>query len=82
MTGPYKATADRFAEVVRKANQDEKVARNSKTKAAMESLIDDPSWLTEDLLTRDLPEISPETEAEFLAEVEADLDERYGPKKG
>ena len=30
----------------------------------------------------DLPEISPETEAAFLAQVETNLDERYGPKKG
>lgn len=82
MTGPYKATADRFAEVVDKANQDELAAKNAEANAAMERLIDDPSWLTEDLLTRDLPEISLETEAEFLAGVEADLDEHYGPKKG
>lgn len=82
MTGPYKATADRFAEVVEKANRDERAAKNAETKAATERLINDPSWLTEDLLTRDLPEISPETEVELLSGVEADLDEHYSPKKG
>lgn len=68
--------------MVEKANRDERAAKNAEAKAAMERLIDDPSWLTEDLLTRDLPEISPETETDFLAGVEADLDEHYGPKKG
>lgn len=81
MAGPYKASADHFAEVVRKANQDEQAAKNAEAKTSMERLIADPSWLTEDLLTRDLPEIDPATEAEFLAGVEADLDEHYGPKK-
>ena len=29
----------------------------------------------------DLPEISPQTEATFLAEIEADLDAIFGPKR-
>ena len=51
MSGPYKDTARRFEEVALAANKREEQQRLAKTKAKMEALIADPSWLTEELLS-------------------------------
>ncbi|SPH23925.1 hypothetical protein DEA8626_03002 [Defluviimonas aquaemixtae] len=51
MSGPYKESARFFEEVVLAANKREEQRRLAETKAKMEALIADPSWLTEELLS-------------------------------
>ncbi|MBM1311926.1 hypothetical protein JQT66_16930 [Sulfitobacter mediterraneus] len=51
MSGPYKDTARRFKEVALAANKREEQQRLAETKAKMEALIADPSWLTEELFS-------------------------------